>query len=75
MNEQTKAAPPPRKKIKRVDVFQLIQLWLDERRVGNIQLNFYLGGISSVKMDETLKTGEDVKVVADRNKLKPEKRR
>lgn len=34
---------------------QLIEQWIRDKKVGNIQINFYLGGISTIKVEETLK--------------------
>jgi len=36
-------------------VIKLIEQWLKEKKVGNITLNFFKGGISSVRLEETIK--------------------
>ena len=37
------------------ELIQLIKKWLQEKKVGNITINFFKGGISSVKLEETIK--------------------
>lgn len=39
-------------------IVALIWSWLTEKKVGNIQINFFKGGISSVNFNETVKLGE-----------------
>ena len=39
-------------------IVKLITQWLKEKRVGSITVNFFKGGISSIKKDETVKLSE-----------------
>ncbi len=36
-------------------IIKLLIKWLNEKKVGNIQINMYKGGISSVNLNETIK--------------------
>lgn len=36
-------------------VIKLLIKWLQEKKVGNVQINVYKGGISSVNLNETIK--------------------
>jgi hypothetical protein len=37
------------------ELIKLIQEWIDKKKVGSLQINFFKGGISSVNMIETKK--------------------
>jgi len=37
------------------ELVKLIKKWISDRKTGNIQINFFKGGISCVKMEETIK--------------------
>jgi len=39
------------------EVHRVLASWLDRRKVGNVTVNFFKGGISSVKLEETIKLG------------------
>jgi hypothetical protein len=48
-----------RKEIKypdKKDISKFVKEWLEAKKVGNITINFYKGGISSIKFEETIKT-------------------
>jgi len=36
-------------------VIELIKVWKQQKKVGSITVNFFKGGITSVKVEETLK--------------------
>jgi len=37
------------------EVLKIIEKWIREKKVGNITLNLFKGGISSVRLEETIK--------------------
>ena len=37
------------------ELVKVIQEWIDKKKVGKIQINFFKGGISSYKIEETKK--------------------
>lgn len=37
------------------ELMTIIQLWIDTRKVGHVTINFFKGGISSIRVEETLK--------------------
>ena len=41
-----------------LEVIVLVRAFLSARKVGNIQINMFMGGISSVNVNETLKLTE-----------------
>jgi hypothetical protein len=45
------------------EVVDLLTEWLKFRKVGSVTVNFYKGGVSSVKIAETLKLRKGVKKV------------
>jgi len=40
-------------------VIEIIRHWLRDRKVGSVTINFFKGGISSVKLEETIKVPKD----------------
>lgn len=36
-------------------LIRIIKEWIDSRKVGSITINFFKGGISSVKLEKTIK--------------------
>lgn len=39
-------------------VFALIKLWIEQKKVGKITINFFKGGISSIHIEEVKKLDE-----------------
>lgn len=39
------------------EVQRILAMWLDRRKVGSVTVNFFKGGISSIRFDETIKLG------------------
>lgn len=44
-----------------LEIIVLIRSFIAEKKVGNIQINMYMGGVSSVNVNETKKLNEDFK--------------
>ena len=40
-------------------VIEMIREWISKRKVGSITINFFKGGISSVKIEETIRVPRD----------------
>lgn len=50
--------PNPEIEKKILEVIVLIRAFLSDGKVGNIQVNMFKGGISSVNVNQTMKLGE-----------------
>ena len=37
------------------EIMKIIRFWIETRKVGSVQFNFFKGGISSYKVEETRK--------------------
>ena len=40
------------------EIIELIKRWIEEKKVGNLTVNFFKGGISSIKLEETIKLNQ-----------------
>ena len=40
------------------ELIKLIQKWIEDKKVGSLTINFFKGGVSSVKLEETIKLSE-----------------
>ncbi len=41
------------------DIMRLHKLWMDGKKVGNIQVNYFRGGVTSINLNETVKLGKE----------------
>ena len=41
------------------DIMRFVKTWMDSKKVGNIQVNFFEGGITSINLNETVKPGKE----------------
>jgi hypothetical protein len=41
------------------DIMKLVNNWIDSKYVGNIQVNFFKGGVTSVNLNQTIKPGKE----------------
>ena len=39
---------------------KVLDKWIDEKRTGNLQFNFFKGGVSTVNKNETIKYEDEV---------------
>jgi len=40
------------------ELIDIIKEWIDSRKVGSVTINFFKGGVSSVKLEETIKLNQ-----------------
>jgi hypothetical protein len=43
------------------DILRLHKNWMDSKKVGNIQVNYFKGGVTSINLNETVRPGGDKK--------------
>lgn len=37
------------------EIMEILKKWIESKKVGSVQINFFKGGISSIKFEETIK--------------------